>query len=108
MRTYLNSSLHKICPDIPQCPKPLAYVGDFVLELKEIIKKFNYRFFLCLNVPSIKITLLGKVLSDFHQVHALLTTIDFVDERLQVTSTEHCDGDGLSTESEMTRAGCVQ
>lgn len=70
--------------------------------------KIQLSIFLCFNVPSIKITLLGKVLSDFHQVHALLTTIDLIDERLQVTSAEHCDDDVLSMESEMTRTGCVQ
>jgi hypothetical protein len=36
-------------------------------------------------------TLLRKSLSNFHQIHALLPSIDFFDERLQVTGAEHFD-----------------
>lgn len=39
------------------------------------------------------LTLLGKGLSDFNEVHALLSSIDLLDERLQITSAEHVDDD---------------
>jgi hypothetical protein len=37
------------------------------------------------------LTLLGEILSDFDEVHALLSSVDLLDERLQITRAEHVD-----------------
>jgi hypothetical protein len=39
----------------------------------------------------VRLQTLLEILSDFHQIHALLSRIDLLDERLQVTGAEHFD-----------------
>lgn len=46
---------------------------------------------IALSIFTIDRTLLRKVLSNFDQIHALLTSIDLLNECKQVTSAEHLD-----------------
>jgi hypothetical protein len=50
----------------------------------------SYRFSFCAIDVRVR-TLLSEILSNFHQVHTLLSRIDLLEEGLQVTGAEHAD-----------------
>ena len=87
MFTYPSNSLHRIGLSILQYPMQVAYGEDFVIDLMK--KSANYYQNIDFSDFCIVRTLLSKVLSDFHQIYALLSTIDLLDQCLQITGAEH-------------------